>query len=277
MARDATEVSAALFEHLLKPLVLGGKVQLERPLGKGLTAAVAALHEHASAADLAEVEFARVRKVRSLVALDRCPAPSSAEWYMLGVLHDMLQITHPGLSERARSKLSEDVCERLRSIPPIANVHEALMRHSMFARVLEITRADTHVDYWVGKATYVGTPVPARMTAWPNLRKVKTHVTQHSVAELLQEASATEALQLFLAATPLTDFATCTRTSPAFQWSDGTSALVESPAGLKVALRAIHMGEPEQIEATLVRAAGAIHTARHAAASAALAKAGLRA
>jgi hypothetical protein len=239
VARKATEVAPALFEHLLKPLVLGGPVTLMRPLGAELEAAIAALEEPADAESLSQIEFARVRRVRALTPLDRCAPPSARDWRLLACLHDVLQASHPALSVKANRKLIASVGERIAAVLPVANAHEALMRHSLFARVLQIARVDTEVNYWVGSATYLGTPVPARLTAWPELRQVRTSVTRRETATLLGSDHELACLDLFLRKTPVTDFVTSVRTAPRFQFTEENCALLATPIGMKLAIRAV--------------------------------------
>jgi hypothetical protein len=255
VARSAAQVAPVLFEHLLRPLVLGGKVTLMRPLGAELESAIAELPEPVGAEALSQIEFARVRRVRSLTPLDRCAAPNASDWRLLACLHDLLQATHPSLGSHANQKLLANVEARLSLIPPVANVHEALMRHSLFARVLEIARVDTKVSYWVGSATYLGTPVPKRLTAWPELRRVKQDVTRRDAADLLNSEQGLRLLVQLLHKTPLTDFATCTRNAPPFQFTEENAALIAAPVGMKLTLRALHALPSEQVTYALRGAA----------------------
>ena len=113
----------------------------------------------------------------------------------------------------------------------MSNVREALGRHTWFSRLLEITRTDTKVSWWVGSQTFLGTEPPARLQAWPELRRVHVDRTPQKLLDLPAAGGQVSpdrfaaSLARFLRATPLTDVATCVRPSLPFEWSDVDVAL----------------------------------------------------
>jgi hypothetical protein len=117
--------------------------------------------------------------------------------------------------------------------------------------VFEIARTDTKVSWWTGSSTFLGTEPPARLTAWPELRRVHIDKTPRPLLDLpavgghVTSDRFAEALQAFLRKTPLTDLATCRRAAPELRFTDEALGLVASRAGRTLALRALS-GQPEE-------------------------------
>jgi hypothetical protein len=181
---------------------------------------------------------------------------------MSAALHDLLQAANPVfdavLRRRAAARILEVAAAALERVAPPASVRDALSRHTWFGRVLEVSRTDTAVSWWSGSRTYLGVEPPARLKAWPELRRVNVIATPRPLLELgplaVDRARLGDAVARLLARTPLTDLATCTRASPAFAWSDATLALVATPAGRTLALRALARLPATEVDAALGRA-----------------------
>jgi hypothetical protein len=164
-------------------------------------------------------------------------------------LHDIVQSTHPSLVGLFRSNASQRILQlvslALDRIPAPANAKEALSRHTIFSRALEIGRTDTHVSWWTGSATFHGFEPPPRLTAWPSVRRVTLDRAVCLLADLPANGSKVDAkffhdtLALWLSKDPLTDLANAHRANPVFAWTPSTLALVASPVGRTLAVRAI--------------------------------------
>jgi hypothetical protein len=85
-------------------------------------------------------------------------------------------------------------------------------------------------------------------------------VAHGGVMELAQPWN--DALAHLLRLTPLTDFATCARTSPRFAWSPESLAIVRSPVARTLALRAAALQPEEDVDAALGHATRALLAAR---------------
>jgi hypothetical protein len=266
MAKDAVSaVCAGLLEHFLLPLVVGGELRPGRPIGSRIALA---LGEHASAADTEKLSYlllARVRLARRLVPIDRIDGVTPDEWALGAVLHDLVQSTHPDLGGLFRGKAPRRILElaeaTLDRVPPARSARDALLRHTLFARTLEIARTDTKISWWVGSQTFLGTEVPSRLAAWPELRRVHIDKTPRPLLELPASGGHVEGdafarvLGRFLERTPLTDLATCTRAAPELQWTEGTLTLLATRGGRTLALRALELADSrEQTDAALGRA-----------------------
>ncbi len=255
MAADLASIADRVYRGILAPLVLGGAMTPGKPIG-----ARAALTVGIERGDLdpdlaSHVMLGRVRAARAIAPVDRLGETTVAEWALGCALHDLLPATHPAFASTFRSHktttrllaLVDAVCEQT-AAPE--SVGEALARHTWFSRVLEIARTDSTVSWWVGKSRFLGVDPPARLTAWPELRRVHVDETRLTLTELPSHGAAvdmqrfTASLSTWLAKTPLTDLATCARAAPAFFWRAESLALLATPNGRTLALRALAR-EPE--------------------------------
>jgi hypothetical protein len=275
MAEKRAVIADRLFAHFMAPLVLGGELRPGRPIG-GKNALL--LFENADVVDkelLSHVDLGRIRLARRLVPIDRLEPPSPAEWALAAAAHDLVQSAHPEMAGvfrgSAPSRLLKVVELTLARIPAPAHVGEALGRHTWFARLLELQRTDTSVSFWVGKRTYLGEDPPARLLAWPELRRVQIDKTPHPLVDLPGAGGHADPTQfaavlgLFLRKTPLTDLATCTRAAPEFRWSEETLALLGARAGRTLVLRALEASLALDVETAVGRASRALLDARAAA------------
>jgi hypothetical protein len=272
MAEKPVAIADRLFCQFMAPLVLGGELRPGRPIGGKNALALAPFSDTLDKELLSHVDLARIRIARRLAPVDQVVPPTAAEWALAACLHDVVQTTHPELTGmflgRAPAKLLEVAQATAEVVPPPATVGDALERHTWFSRVLDITRTDTNVSFWVGKRTYLGVDPPSRLLAWPELRRVHIDKVPHPLTEL-PGAGGHVNVDLFaggLAAwfrkTPLTDLATCARTSPQFQWTPETLALLTTRAGRTLVLRALDGQTALDVETALGRATKAIIAAR---------------
>jgi len=255
----------ALTAQLLLPLVVGGEVKPLPPIGahRALDLASHALVAGGEAA--VELERARLTAARRLCAVDRVGDPTPGEWLLAFALNDLLQATNPdleGLLGKDRpERLLKMVGQVIRQAGAPRTVGDVLGRHAAFSRVAELERIDTRVSWWVGSADFHGAEPPARLLAWPKLRRV--HESKESVP--LGEMAPDDAewsgqwltlLGHWLAATPLTDIATLDRESPPFVWRGAALGLLSSDPGLTLAYRVIDWQEDKAHCAAIARRAG---------------------
>ena len=246
MADSLQARAEALFTGFMAPLVLGGELRPGKILG-GKRALTIGVERSVGDIDLfAHVAVARIRVARKFVPLDLIAPPTAQQWALAAVLHDIVQSTNPtlgGVFTRGPGKRILQIAGlTLDRIPPPADVAEALGRHTLFARALEIGRMDTKVSYWIGSGTYLGVEPPPRITAWPGVRRVHVDRSVTGLATLPPADDRDvfgEALATWLTKTPLTDLATADRDLPAFAWSPSTLALVGSDVGRTLAVRAL--------------------------------------
>lgn len=248
----------------MAPLVLGGALRPRHAIGA--RAALALTQAKASGAIEAglfdRVRAGRVRRARRLLPLDVVAAPTDGEWALSASLNDVLQAASPTFQGPLRRSMAARILElaiaTIDRIEPPATVGEALSRHTWFAALPDLTRTDSSVTWWAGSRVFRGEPPPARLQAWPGVRRVSVVATEVPLLDLTPLAVDRErlalALTLLLDRSPLTALATCTRGEPPFAWSDATLALVARGSGRTLALRALERLAPAAVDAALGRA-----------------------
>jgi len=282
---DPRALASRLFQDVMAPMVLGGPVRPGHAIG------ARAAQELAPAADAIDAELAdsvqtgRVRRARRLAPIDSLEPASAAEWVLMAALHDVLQSTNPSfdspLRRGAAARILDLALQTLERVPPAAHVGEALSRHSWLARLFELSRTDTDVSWWTGSRTFRGVAPPARLQAWPELRRVTVVATPRPLLELTPLAVDRDklvgAVARMLERSPLTDLATCTRAAPAFAWQRTTMALVATRAGRTLVLRSLQRLSGAEVDTVLGKATRALLAGKGASSEPALALLGERA
>jgi len=272
MAEKPVAIADRLFRDLLAPLVLGGELRPGRPIGGKNALALAPFSDVLDKELLSQVNLARVRVARRLLPIDatstRLQAPTAADWALGAMLHDIVQCAHPELTGvfrgRAPARLLQIVALTAERVANPFDVGEAVARHTWFSRALEITRTDSTVSFWVGKRQFLGQEPPARLLAWPELRRVHVDKTPHTLAELpaagghVLQSDFEAGVTAWIRKSPLTDLATCARHSPPFAWSAESLAFVSTRAGRTLALRALADLASLDVDGALGRATKAL-------------------
>jgi len=263
-APDFAGVADRVFVGFMAPLVLGGPMKTTRPIGSKVALAIGEERVAGDPELVSHVNLARVRRARKIVPIDRVENATPAEWALACAIHDIVQSNHPGFDgafkRKSATKLLEMVDATLERVALVRDLREALSRHTWFARIFEITRTDTDVAWWVGSSHFKGEEPPARLLAWPELRRVNVTKTPRPLMEMPQAGGVVDAVRLggavaaFLARTPLTDLATCARGAPLFAWSAPTLGLVGSPRGHTMVTRALAREPRGAVDAALGRA-----------------------
>jgi hypothetical protein len=257
-------VARELFAEVMAPLVLGGDVRPGHAIGARAALALtqAAGTEAVDSALFDRVQRARVRRARRLVPVDELGPATDAEWTLSAALHDVLQAVNPTFDGTLRRSMARRILdlavETLERVPPPQTAGEALSRHTWFARVTALARTDTTVSWWSGSRVYRGEAPPARLQAWPGVRRVSVIARPQPLLELaplaVDRGRVVHAIDLLLDRSPLTALAVCTRSAPRFAWSGGSLALVATRAGRALALRALERLAEGDVDVALGRA-----------------------
>jgi hypothetical protein len=193
-SRAAGHVGRPFVSRFLLPLVKGGALHVGRPLGQraieGMvgTWRAGARRSFTSLEDMAEedalTELGRIRQSRVRAVMYEAAVPPVDEATLrLGVgVHNLLALGHPSLAGgmngvRGLERRQEQIVEAtlpIADLGPPSSAEEALRRHSLLARLGEITRTDHTVEYWAGRRRFVGRTPPAALVALPRLRRVST-------------------------------------------------------------------------------------------------------
>jgi hypothetical protein len=269
---DAQALCERLFTTFLAPLVLGGEMVPGKAFG-GKHALEIGARTPSDVTTLSATTLARVRVARKIAPVDLFePAPSGDEWALAAVLHDLVQSTHPGFDATFRrsgpARLLAVIDKTLERIPSPLTAGDALSRHTWFSRMFDLARSDVEVRWWTGKETFLGTEPPARLLAWPELRRVQQITTPRPLMDLPTCGASVDlnrfsmAVQGVLAKTPLTDFATLARDTPAFAWTHENLTLLSTHAGHTMVLRALALLPDRAVDAALGRATRALMEGR---------------
>ncbi len=164
-----------LFEDFAAPLVLGGPVSPRRFLSGKLALDIGD-REPADATRFFDFQEARLRTLRKLLPLERVPNPNGNEWALVAAMHDLVLLLHPDFQGALRSPMRQRVLKSVLAtasqVPLAKTLGEALMRHSFFANLCDLSRNDKRVSWWTGSKTFEGREPDARLLAWPKLRRV---------------------------------------------------------------------------------------------------------
>jgi hypothetical protein len=273
MAKDDPQaLCERLFQTFLAPLVLGGVMQPTKAFG-GKNALLIGERTPSDVDALSRSQLARVRIARRLAPIDRFePAPNGHEWAIAATLHDLVMATHPGFNAVFRRsgpmRILSVIEKTLERVPPPLSVGDALSRHTWFSRLFELARTDVEVKWWTGSETFLGEDPPARLTAWPELRRVQQTRTPRPLMDLPTSGGTvdihrfTSVVEMILTRTPLTDLATINRTSPPFAWRHETLALCATNAGRTVIHRAFAHLPDRPVDAALGRATRQLFAAK---------------
>lgn len=270
---DPQALCERLFTTFLAPLVLGGTMTPGKPFGGKNALSIGDGRQPTDFEALSRCELARVRIARALAPIDRFePAPSGSEWALAAMLHDLVQATHPGFDAMFRrsgpARILTVIEKTLERIPPPAAVGDALSRHTWLSRMFELARTDVEVKWWTGSQTFLGEDPPARLTAWPEVRRVHQTRTPRPLMDLPTSGASvdpsrfTTVVEALLSKTPLTDLATVDRSAPLFTWRHESLALASTNAGKTIILRAIDHLPSRQVDAALGRATKQLFAAK---------------
>ena len=184
MERELVPIARGLFEGVMAPLVLGGALRPQHAVGaRRALALTQAIGIHAIDAALFDrVQRLRVRRARRLVPIDALGPPTDMEWALAAALNDLLQAANPvfdgALRRSSAARILESCVATIAHVRPPTTVGDALSRHTWLSPTSELTRTDTRVSWWTGSQTFRGEAPPARLQAWPGVRRVSV-VAQH--------------------------------------------------------------------------------------------------
>jgi hypothetical protein len=207
----------------LVPLVSGGRLHVGRPLGTREIERLSRLGL-GRAGDGAEA-LARGRlAVAARFLRAAAPPPLDETTLRLGAaVHDLLVLVHPGLEGPRVARRQERVAATAHALASVGAPRtpvEAVNRHSLLARLPEISRTDSTVSFWLGRQTFVGRVPPARVTALPALRRVRVDVVRRSwLREIGVPSVARDAVLALGIASPLGEALDPLRLEPPLCWS----------------------------------------------------------
>ena len=265
--KTAAQIYGEIVRRVLAPAVASGPIVLGRPFGPRRARLAAEAFGESSAESIAltreigeGIEQALVERVRRFSPMDAGALGSGLDGPTIALaahLHDAMAAFHPDLAGlfrgSARTEVIELAIEAMVAMPPPSTVREALLRHAWLGTLPRFTLSRVDVSWWTGHDTFYGQEPPARLLAWPEVRKVVRaerkvpalrlpELFDARVSNALAEPFA-RALAAFFAASPLTDLAFAGRLAPPFTWTTATRTLVATKAGNRLARRVIASSE----------------------------------
>lgn len=254
---------ATFLDTFVLPLVRGGELHVRKPIAVDDVMRMELDLPHASTQAVA-VDDARAAVLSTLV----CRVPpillEGDDLALAAGLHNALFLVHPDadgvtISETMRRKVIETT-QALVAQPLTRNRGRVLARHGLLHNVFELTRTDTVVSWWTGRARFLGQEPPSRLTAWKSLRRVREDVTRTGYDELLGAPEVAPILAMLLRRTPLTQLVSTHAAAPALHWEDAVWLLRDAELARAIAYAAISPrggGEPRDVVATPARLAAA--------------------
>jgi hypothetical protein len=215
-------------ERFVRPLVAGGEVHVGPPIPPDDHARLIGELDHAT------VPLVAIDDVRAEVAAVLCARPPAMVFgedelaLMIG-LHNALVLAHPDadgalITDRMRKKVASAALAAV-SQPLARDRTRALARHGLLHQLHALGRRDLLVSWWTGKARFYGQAAPARLTAWPNLRRVREDVTRAGFDELLGSPEAAPVAAALLRRSPITAVIAAPAVGPPLHWEDATFLL----------------------------------------------------
>lgn len=232
------------------PMISGGRVQVRDPLAPGVISQWA--RQGYGDATLTVRVGEALRRLLSrngpMGTVERLPLDALA---LAAVWHNLLAMTHPEVAVRTglRRGVRKWCLAILEWVDAPRARHEVTLRHGILARLGELGRVDTHVEFWAGYADFVGVTPPKSLLAWPSVRRVSERRTRVGFFELVEGLRAPrvdpagellELARVALSLSPLTDLALVDRPGAAgFQWTPSTVNLLGDMSLRGAAQRAI--------------------------------------
>jgi hypothetical protein len=225
-------------ERFVKPLVAGGELHIGAPIP------YADVERWDTELDAATVEVVAVDEARTNVLSTLVVRPPSLvlegdDLALAAGLHNALFLVHPradawSVSDRQRRRIIDNALS-LVSQPLSRERKRVMARHALFHNLFHLTRRDTTVSWWTGRARFQGQVPSKRLTAWPGLRRVREEHTDIGFDELLAVTDTQAIVAALLRRTPLTQLLDSQPGAPPLHWEDAVFVLRDTELARAVA------------------------------------------
>ncbi|MEO6775036.1 MAG: hypothetical protein ABI467_18870 [Kofleriaceae bacterium] len=225
-------------ERFVKPLVAGGELHVGAPIP------FADVERWDTELDTATVELVAVDEARTNVLSTLVVRPPALvleadDLALAAGLHDALFLVHPradawSITDRQRRRII-DTALTLVSRPLTRDRKRVMARHALLHNLFHLSRRDTTVSWWTGRARFQGQVPSKRLTAWPGLRRVHEEHTDIGFDELLAVADTQAIVATLLRRTPLTQLLDSQPGAPPLHWEDAVFVLRDAELARAVA------------------------------------------
>ena len=163
-------------ERFVKPLVAGGELHVGAPIPYGDVERWDTELD-AATVELVAVDEARTNVLSTLVVRPPALVLEADDLMLAAGLHNALFLVHPradlwSVSDRQRRRIIDNALT-LVSRPLTRERKRVMARHALLHNLFHLTRRDTTVSWWTGRARFQGQVPSKRLTAWPGLRRVR--------------------------------------------------------------------------------------------------------
>jgi hypothetical protein len=239
-------------ERFVKPLVAGGELHVGAPIPY---ADVERWETELDAAtvELIAVDEARTNVLSTLVVRPPALVLEGDDLALAAGLHNALFLVHPradlwSVSDRQRRRIIDNALS-LVSQPLTRERKRVMARHALLHNLFHLTRRDTTVSWWTGRARFQGQVPSKRLTAWPGLRRVREEHTDIGFDELLAVADTQAIVAALLRRTPLTQLLDSQPGAPPLHWEDAVFVLRDTELARAVAYHLTAPASPaEQVK-----------------------------
>ncbi len=218
----------AFLERFVRPLVAGGELHVGAPIP---LADVERWETELDAApvELVSVDEARTNVLSTLVVRPPALVLDGDELALAAGLHDALFLVHPraeiwSVTDRTRRRIV-DTALSLVSRPLTRDRTRVMARHALLHNLFHLSRSDTTVSWWTGRAHFQGQTPSRRLTAWKSLRRVREETTIVGFEELLAAHDTAPIVATLLRRTPLTQLLDNHPGAPPLHWEDAVFVL----------------------------------------------------
>lgn len=247
-------------ESFVRPLVAGGEVHVGAPIPLADVERWGTELPHASVEEVA-VDDARAAVLSTIVCRPPPLLLDEDDLALAAGLHDALFLVHPraerwSVSERVRRKLI-DTALGLVSQPLTQHRTRVMARHALLHNLFHLTRNDTTVSWWTGRARFQGQRPPARLVAWKGVRRVREEVATADFDDLLAVPDTAPIIATLLRRTPLTQLLDSHQGAPPLHWEDAVFLLRDAELARAVAYRLVPDAPAKEMAAGPARLAAA--------------------
>lgn len=236
-------------ERFVRPLVAGGELHVGPPVPLPDVQRWEGELDHATV-ELVAVDEARTTVLSTLVCRPPALILDGDDLMLAAGLHDALFLVHPRadtwtISDKQRRRIVETALA-LVSRPLTHNRTRVMARHALLHNLFHLTRADTTVSWWTGRARFHGQKPPPRLTSWKSVRRVREEVSVVDFDELLAVPDTAPIVATLLRRTPLTQLLDAHPGAPPLHWEDAVFLLRDAELARAVAYRLVPDATPRE-------------------------------
>jgi hypothetical protein len=229
-------------DRFVRPLVAGGELHVGGPIPASDVERWETELDGATV-ELVAVDDARTAVLSTLVVRPPALVLEGDELMLAAGLHNALFLVHPradqwSVSDRQRRRII-DTALAMVSQPLTRNRTRVMARHALLHNLFHLTRSDTTVSWWTGRARFQGQKPPRRLTAWKGMRRVREDITVVDFDELLAVPDTAPIIATLLRRTPLTQLLDSHPGAPPLHWEDAVFLLRDAELARAVAYRLV--------------------------------------